>query len=233
MPELQAFAKNAWIVDGPNVRDMGVVFTTRMTVVRLSSGSLWVNSPVSVPFDTLKRITELGRVRYLIAATPRHIWRLEGWHALFPKAQLWRPRSSPFELKKGRLRFTDILGDKPPQGWADDFDQLAFKGNPLIEEVFFFHKKSRTLILDDLIQIHPIVKGKLFRNALFKLMGVTYPHGGVGLDMRLSFINRSLARRSLEKLLAWDFDKLIIAHGDCIEQDAKSFVERAFRWLVR
>ena len=40
-----------------------------------------------------------------------------------------------------------------------------------------------------------------------------------------------LARESLEKLLSWDFDKLIIAHGICIEKDAKPFVERAFRWF--
>jgi hypothetical protein len=57
--------------------------------------------------------------------------------------------------------------------------------------------------------------------------------GGVALDIRLSFTNRKLARRSLRKLLSWDFDKLIIAHGVCIEKDAKPFVERAFRWLAR
>ena len=100
MPELQAFAKNVWLVDGPNVRDFGVVFTTRMIVVKLSDGSVWANSPVSVPFDTLKRITELGPVRYLVAATPRHVWRLEGWHTLFPEAQIWAARTTPFTLKK-------------------------------------------------------------------------------------------------------------------------------------
>jgi len=77
------------------------------------------------------------------------------------------------------------------------------------------------------------VKGKFLRNALFKLAGVASPHGGVALDIRLSFTNRNLARRSLEKLFSWEFDKLIIAHGVCIDKDAKSFVERAFRWLVR
>ncbi len=232
MPELQPFAKDILIVDGPNVRDMGVMFTTRMTVAKLLDGSLWVNSPVAVPFDTLKRITELGPVRYLLAATPRHVWRLAAWHTLFPEAQLWAPRPTPFTLKKGQLPFTGILGDEPPQAWKNDFDQLAFKGNPLIEEILFFHKQSRTVILDDLIQIHPMVKGKPFRNALMKLEGVVSPHGGVGLDIRLSFTNRDLARRSLEKLLSWDFDKLVIAHGACIEKDAKPFVERAFRWLA-
>jgi len=233
MAALSVFGENIWIVDGPDVRDMGVMFTTRMAVVKLSDGSLWVNSPVSVPFDTLKRITELGPVRYLLAATPRHVWRLAAWHTLFPEAQLWAPRLTPFTLKKGHLPFTRILGDQPPQAWKDDFDQLAFKGNPLIEEVIFFHKQSRTVILDDLIQSHPIAKGKPFRNALLKLAGVASPPGGVPLDIRLSFTNRDLARRSLEKLLSWDFCKLVMAHGPCIDRDAKPFVERAFQWLAR
>lgn len=232
-PEFRAFAQNVWIADGPIVRDFGVPFTTRMVVVKLSNGSVWVSSPVPVPFDTLKHITALGPVRYLVVATPRHVWRLEAWHALFPEAQLWVPRPTLFTLKKGRLPFTGMLGDTPYHDWAVDFDQLAFKGNPLIEEVVFFHKDSRTLMLDDIIQNHPRMKGKPLLNALFKLEGVAYPHGGVPLDIRLTFRNRNLARQSLEQLLSWDFDKLIVAHGVCIEKDAKLFVERAFRWLRR
>lgn len=232
MAELQPLAKNILVVDGPNVRDMGVMFTTRMAVAKLADGSVWVNSPVSIPFDTLKCITELGPVRYLLAATPRHVWRLAAWHALFPEAQLWAPRPTPFTLKKGTLPLSGILGDEPPQAWRHDFDQLAFKGNPLIEEILFFHRQSRTVILDDLIQIHPIAKGRPFRNALLKLGGVVSPDGGVPRDIRLTFTNRDLARRSLEKLLSWDFDKLVIAHGVCIEKDAKPFVARAFRWLA-
>jgi hypothetical protein len=233
MPELQAFAKNVWIVDGPNVRDMGIMWSTRMAVVKLSNGSLWVNSPVPVPFETLKLITVLGPVQYLVAATPRHVWRLEAWHALFPEAQLWAPRTTPITLKKGHLPLTGVLGYARNPGWAADFDQLTFRGSPLIEETMFFHKESRTVILDDVIQNHLIVTGKPLRNALLKLAGVAYPQGGVPIDIRLSFTNRSLARQSLEKLLAWDFDKLIIAHGVCLEKEAKPFVERAFRWLAR
>ena len=40
MPEFQEFSNNVWIIDGPSVRDMGFMFTTRMTVVKLSSGWL-------------------------------------------------------------------------------------------------------------------------------------------------------------------------------------------------
>ncbi len=233
MLDIQAFAINVWIVDGSRVRDMGVMFKTRMTIVKLSDGSLWVDYSVTVLLETLKGITEMGLVRYLVAATLRHVWRLEGWHTLFPEAELWASRLTPFTLKKRHLLLSGTLGDTLNPGWADDLDQLAFKGSSLIEEVLFLHRASRTLILDDLIQVYLRVKGKLMRNALFKLEGVAAPQGGVGLDIRLSFTQRDLARRSLEKLLLWDFDKLIIAHGVYIEKDAKQFVEHAFHWLRR
>ncbi len=231
MTDLQVFAENVWTVDGPLVRDMGITFTTRMTIVRLSDGSLWVESPVPASPETLQRMTELGPVKYLVAATPRHVWRLDRWHALFPDAQLWACRPTPVTLQKGRLPLTGVLEDTPPAGWANDLDQLVFKGNPLLSEVLFFHRKARTVILGDLIQIRPLVKGRPLRNALIRLAGIAAPSGGVGLDIRLSFIHRKLAAQSLHKVLSWDFDKLIIAHGVCIEKDAKPFVARAFGWL--
>jgi hypothetical protein len=55
----------------------------------------------------------------------------------------------------------------------------------------------------------------------------------VSADMKIAFLNRSLARQSLERLLSWDFDKLIIAHGECIESGAKQYLKRAFRWLEK
>lgn len=232
MVGLKEFAENVWIVEGPNVRDFGVPFTTRMVIVRLSDGSLWLDSPVWVPPDTLKRIIALGPIRYLIAATPRHIWRLAEWHSQFPQAQLWAAKHSPLTLKKANLEFTGILADNTPQAWIEDLEQIPFRGNPLIEEVIFLHRKSHTVILDDLIQNHLPVKGHALRNALFKLAGVAYPNGGVPLDIRLSFIHRDLARKSLEKVLSWEFDKLILAHGPCVDKDAKAFVERAFQWVM-
>ena len=108
------------------------------------------------------------------------------------------------------MPFAGVLGDLPPKGWADDFDQLVFRGNLFVDEVYFLHRKSRAVIFGDFIQNHPLAKGQSLRNALFKLAGVAWPQGGVPFDIRLSFTKRKLARRSLEKLLSWDFDKLIL-----------------------
>jgi|SRR5271166_539635 len=154
MPELQKFAEGISIIDRPPVRMLGVPLPTRMIIVKLSDGSLWVNSPVSVPIPVLDRIKALGPVRYLVAPTKLHIWRLEKWHVLFPEAELWIPQHKRNESK--RLPFACILEGMLSPGWAGDLDPVVFKGNLFIQEVFFFHKRSRTLIVADFIQNHPM-----------------------------------------------------------------------------
>ena len=233
MEYLHEFANNIWLADGPVVRDMGAYFTTRMTIVKLSNGSIWISSPVPVSFTTLDEISELGDVRYLVAATPRHIWRLDLWHTLFPEAELWASRPTLFTLKKGHLPISGYLNDTPVYAWRDDFEQLAFQGNPLLSEVLFFHRNTHTILLDDLIMRNPVMEGKPLTNLIFRLGGVQGPGGGVTVDIKMTFLNRSLARQSLERLLSWDFDKLIIAHGPCIESGAKQYVKRAFKWLEK
>jgi hypothetical protein len=69
MSELQEFAEGIWTIDGPSARMLGVPLPTRMIVVKLSDGSLWVNSPVSVPIQALECVKALGSVRYLVAPT--------------------------------------------------------------------------------------------------------------------------------------------------------------------
>ena len=86
---------------GPEVRDMGELFPTRMTVVRLSDGAIWVNSPVPVSFADIGKIVSLGLVKYLVADTPRHVWRLEGWHTHFPEAPVGLPQHSDDPEKGG------------------------------------------------------------------------------------------------------------------------------------
>jgi Domain of unknown function (DUF4336) len=231
MPGLEQFAEDVWTVDGPSVQFIGLAFPTRMIIVRLVDDSLWVNSRVVVRGEVLDEIKGLGDVKYLVAPTKLHVWRLEAGHKLFPDATLWAAPQIPREFK--HLPFAGTLGDEPPINWAQDLEQLVFKGNLLIEEVFFFHKRARTLIVADFIQNHRRAAGKAFQNVLVKFGGVAYPNGGVPRDIRLTFTNRKLARRSLEKVLSWDFDRLIIAHGVCIAGDAKRFVREAFQWLDR
>ncbi len=94
----------------------------------------------------------------------------------------------------------------------------------------FLHKPSRTLLIADFIQNYPAIAGDTLGNLAKAIGGVL--NGGVPRDIRWSFIDRSAARASLEQILAWDFDRLIVAHGACVERDAKTFVRNAFAWLL-
>ena len=104
MASLQPFAENLWTVDGATVRAAGIPFPTRMIVVQLNNRSWWVNSPVSVPRELLDRMAAEGPVRYLVAPTKLHVWRLESWHELFPEAELWAPPQIPHELERFAFR---------------------------------------------------------------------------------------------------------------------------------
>lgn len=220
---VKQFARDIWTVDGPAVRAFGISLPTRMVVAKLSDGSLWINSPVSVSAVEIKALERIGPVKYLVAPTPMHLWRLADWAARFPEAQLWGMPG------RHRTSHTNVLTDEPPAPWAHDLDQLVFRGNVFLDEVYFLHRTSRTAIVADFIQNYPARHGQPVLNAVLRLAGVL--NGGVPIDIRLSFFAREAARRSLEKLLAWDFDRLIVAHGNCVDRDAKQFVQDAFRWL--
>src|SRR6185437_666752 len=138
MSTLHCFGENIWIADGPRVSAFGpITLPTRMIVVRLGDASVWINSPVDEPSsELLEQIRAIGSVRYLVAPTPLHVWRLKEWRALFPDAQLWDPH---------------MLTDTSPAQWAEDIDQLVFRGNVFLDEVEFFHKPSRVLMVTDFI----------------------------------------------------------------------------------
>jgi len=231
MANLESLGQGLFVAEGPVVRDMGIHFSTRMTVARLGDGSVWVASPVPVTFAALSEIAALGTVRYLVSDTPRHFWRLNGWHKLFPEAELWSSPITPITLKKGSLPLTAILGDHVPSQWAGDLDQVLIRGSSWLNEVAFFHPASRTLVVEDVIQIHHSRPGHPLRNAMITWGGVAAPHGGVGRDIRLTFRDKAAARDSIERILAWDFDKLVIAHGPIVTNAARETVEDAFAWL--
>lgn len=214
---LRRFGKDIWTADGPAVRFYGVPLPTRMIVVKLNDGTLWVNSPVAATRAQASQLDELGRVAHLVSPTPLHDWRLDQWATFFPHARVWKARA---------------LGDAPPDAWKGEIDQVRFRGSILLSETEFFHPSSRTLIVADFIQNYAFERGRPVLNALKRLGGVL--GGGSPLDLRLSFVGRRrrcLGKESLRALLRWDFERVIIAHGDLPAEDARAFVERSFRWL--
>lgn len=227
MGPLQQFSESLWIAEGPTVRTFGFPFPTRMVVVKLADGTVWINSPVLASRKEMESLAGVGPVKHLVAPTPLHEWRLTEWTHVFPNALVW---VAPL-VRNGRSARRNILTDQPPAAWADDLDQNVFRGSAMLNEVHFLHRKSKTLIFCDLIQNYAPQRGRWLRNGVMRWAGVL--GGGVPIDARLSFAyNKAQARTSLHRLLSWDFDGIILAHGDGIDHDAKAFVRTAFHWLA-
>ena len=226
---LEQLDADLWVADGPVAIDLLVVpYPTRMTVVRLADGGLWVASPVPTPVEVLDALRELGAVRHLVSPTPRHHWRLESWHALFPDAALWSCRTGPFTLGDKRLPAT-VLTDEAPAAWAGQLDQAVYRGRGF-EETTFLHRASRTLLVEDIVQSHRPSVGRPLLNGLIRFGNVQAP-GGVPRDIRA--ISRRGARAWVERVLSWDFDRLVMAHGPVVATGARAYVERAFAWALR
>ena len=101
-----------------------------------------------------------------------------------------------------------------------------------MEEVVFFHRKTRTLVLADLIEnFEPGKIGGAYR-WLVRFAGAADPDGKAPIDLRLTFSGRKdAARASFERMLAWEPDKVILAHGRWYNRNGSAELRRAFRWL--
>ena len=131
------------------------------------------------------------------------------------------------------VSFDEKLTDEAHEAWADQIDQLVFKGSAYIEEVVFFHKDSQTLILTDLIENFEAERfPSPLRSKAYKLVRVAAPDGQTPIDYRMTFIgHQKEAKDCLEQMLAWKPEKIILAHGRCFLENGVAELRRALRWI--
>jgi hypothetical protein len=233
-PMLEQIHTDLWIANGSTVQFYGLPYTTRTAIVRLRSGGLWVWSPIAITRELQDALGALGIVRHLVSPNKLHHLYLSDWKTAYPKARLWGPRSTA--TKRPDLDFDGILGEKPPEEWADDIDQAWFHGSCLMDELVFCHLPSKTAIVADLIQTF---SDEFLRERwgawrfLAVLSGLTENVGSAPIDLRLSFIRRAPARAARAKVLAWNCDSLIVAHGECYRSGASRQLAKSFAWLGR
>lgn len=221
---------NIWIVDGDVVPWFGMPYTTRTTVVRLSGDRLWIHSPGAITESLKRELDSLGDVGYLISPNKIHHLYLSDWQSLYPDALLFA--SPGLADKRQDITFDQQLSDYPDSEWAAEIDQLIFRGSPIMEEVVFFHRQSKTLILTDLIENFPENHFKGIKKVLAKLSGIVSPRGKTPIDWRISFLmGKSKARACFQRMLAWEPQRIVIAHGECIFSDATKFLKESFSWL--
>ena len=231
MSNMQSLGENIWTMDGDNVRMFGVLpFTTRMTVVRLESGALWLHSPVQPTPERQRAVEQFGPVEHLVAPNKIHSLGIEPWKALYPSAKVWA--SPGFNERHPDIAVDALLMSNVEAPWSGEIDHCVIDGHSVLDEVEFLHKPSKTLIVTDLIQKHEAAGERWPWRGVKRIAGILGEDGGVPLDVKLSIRDKTALRASIDTILGWDFDNLIIAHGHCLQGGARRDVARAFHWIT-
>jgi hypothetical protein len=145
----------------------------------------------------------------------------------YPDARAWGAPRLPEKRKD--LTFHGVLDDGVGGEWGPDVEQLVWRGVPALSEVAFLHRPSRTLVLTD--AVHNLGDDKPgFTRAVFRMLGGRRGFTTTVVE-RIVTRDRAAARASVEKLLGWDFDRVIMAHGDVLEHGGREALRGAYAWL--
>lgn len=226
---LEPFGPSLYVADGPIVSFFGFPYPTRMAVAHLSDGSVWVWSPIALTRELADEVQSIGPVHYIVSPNKLHHLFLQAWADHWPDARLYAPPGLP--RKKPALHVHAELGDQPRPPWEADIDQVVFRGSFAMAEMAFFHRPSRTAIIGDLIQRFSDEDIPGWKGMIMRLSGLVGEPGGTPRDWRSSFLRHGPARAALRKVLAWNPERLLIAHGSCAQTGATDIIAAALRWI--
>lgn len=221
---MQQVASDVWTT-ARRQRFWGVETGTRMTVVRLAGGGLFVHCPVELDARTRAEVEALGVVRAVVSSSLYHHLYVGQWMEAYPDAVFGA--CPGLETKRPDLEFGHVLGDEPHPLWAADLEPLLFSAR-FEREVVFFHGASRTMICADAL-LNLSEHASRVTRAVAALMGNTAP--GKGYLERIAVRDRRAARTQVDRMLRWDIERIVLAHGGLVERDGREVLRRAYAWL--
>jgi hypothetical protein len=166
----------------------------------------------------------LPQVRVIVAPSLLHHLHVAEARKLTPGAELWGPPG--FADKVEGIGPIKVFGQDP---WPYD-DEIAaevIEGAPRRNEVVFLHRATRTLYTADLVfNIHR--HAGLLAPLTFRAMGI-YKRFAVAKMWNHWVKDRAAFDRSIQRVLAWDFDRIVMAHGDIVEAGGRRILIDALR----
>ncbi len=228
-------ADGVWVVDAEPLHALGLPLPVRMTVFRLASGDLLLHSPTRFSLGLKHQLEREGRIRYLVAPNIAHWMFLRDWQRACPDAETFaapglRHRSS---VQRSGVRLDHDLSADAPPAWAAEIEQVAVPGSLNFQEIAFFHRSSRTLVLTDLVlNLEPEKLPALVRSVA-RLIGVTAPDGRAPVYLRRIVAGRRpQASAAAARLVALQPERVIFSHGRWFDRNATAELRRSLRWLL-
>jgi len=207
----------------------GMDIFSRTTIVRLNDGRLWIHSPCPLDAQLKLAIDQLGEVAFIVAPGSFHHMYVPDFQAAYPKAETFL--CPGLEKKRNDLRFDWILGNRPDPRWQAELTQVFIQGTTLMSEVAFLHQESKTLILVDLLEnigddyTH---EASFLLKFWWKAVFHIWNNPKAAPEYQMAWGNKKVVKQGLATILSWDFNRIIIAHGNLIETNAKAVLTKAW-----
>jgi hypothetical protein len=236
MTPLRTIDQNLWVAEQP-FRFWGLDVGSRMTVMRLTASGLVVISPIRMDTELVQQLNALGRVAYVIAPNLYHHLFIQDFCKIYPQAQCWVP---PGLARKQPDLQPDNVMDSPSgtlEGQIDyhlvqGFMALTDLSGPApVNEFVFFHRESRTLILTD-TAFHFDEQSPWLTQWVARSLGQHKLLRATVLEKWASRDHPALTA-SVRQILAWDFQRVIMAHGSIIETNAKQRFKEGYEWFLQ
>jgi hypothetical protein len=225
---LRELDEGLWVIDHDFAMPGGIQIGTRTTLIRLSDGGLFAHALGPIDDGDQAEISKIGSVTALVAPNLFHNASVKDWIARYEGATCYAP--AEFKSKIEDLEYT-TLTNEAPAAWSGDLEQIAVEGAPALDEVVFFHRATRTLLLTDLC--FNMMHSDSFITRLFMRVMGGYGHFGPSRLAKSFMKDKAAIRRGVEHILEWDFDRVTVTHGEVLEADGNSKLREAYAWLLK
>lgn len=192
----------------------GVRLRSRMTVVRLEGGKLWVHS-ASEPTPTLcDELDRLGEVAWVVLPNRYHHIHAPAMKARYPDARVIGPASA---IPRNRRVAIDLPIDDPRlSSLVPELTPIPLRGVPFLDETLFFHTSTNTLIGADLMMCGCAADHFTWR-WVSHILGQFDRHKAPP-DVRWNTRSSPEVRASIEQLAGLPIERILVAHSDPIEE---------------
>lgn len=213
---------NLWLLRYP-LKLLGADLHRNVTVMRLGSGGLVIHSTGPFELEDVAHINSLGRPGWMLDTMLRHDTFAKRGKEAFPDAVYLAPEG----FSKNAGVPTGPLLPAPPE-WGNEIEIKRVEGVPGMDEHAVFHRQSRTLIVADLLFNFGPDAPVWTRFLMLAAVGRKHDPG-MARSVRMTVKDDAALRRSLAEIGTWDFDRIIVGHGDVVETDGKRQYTEALR----
>jgi hypothetical protein len=229
---LKPIAKDIWGHEADIKLPLGMRMPGRATIMRVNDdgGELAIYSPLPIDDDMGKKIDALGDVRYLIAPNMVHWMYLGGAKKRYPKAKVFGPPGLEKKLK-GSVDFEALPSSGHIKEVGDTLRFVLVEGSPKMNEHLILHQPSGSLVVGDLLfNIHEC--DSFGMRIFLRFLSRAWKKPAQTSFWKFLTKDHSATARTIQDVLTWDFERVVVAHGRVIEDDAREVSRRCLTWMT-